>query len=173
MKKLIPLLVASSITLLSNFALAGSFAQLGLGYSKGDNDGDIATGFAGLNVLGNIGARLEFSKNISEHPEFSREDVSRYGIFATYTLPLTSRFSITPKVGLTKVDGKFETIEVVKAVSDSSTEFTYGLEANYHYNAMIAFFVGYTDYGNELDIKDIDTSKMDTKNYTLGIKLDL
>jgi len=172
-KIIIKVMLASSLALFSQAAIAVSFAHIGLGYSKGDNDGDIGTGFAGINVLGNIGARLEYSKNISEHPEFSKEDISRYGLFATYTLPLTPSFSITPKAGLIKVDGSFKIIDTLKTVSDSSTEFTYGLEANYHYNKMIAFFVGYTDYGNELEIKDIDTSKMDTKNYTIGIKFDL
>jgi len=38
---------------------------------------------------------------------------------------------------------------------------------------MISLFIGYTDYGNELDIKEIDTSKMDTSNYTFGIKIDI
>jgi len=143
--------IIASFTLFSPLATAG-FVQLGLGYSKGDNDGDIGTGFAGMNVLGNIGARLEYSKNISEHPQFSKEDISRYGLFATYTVPLTPQFSITPKIGLTKVDGSFKTRDVLNAVSDSSTEFTYGLEGNYHYNQMISFFLGYTDYGNKLEV---------------------
>ncbi|MBU1669007.1 porin family protein [bacterium] len=168
MKKII-----MSLVLAGGLAMAGSFAQVGLGYSQGDEEGNFATGFAGINVLGNIGLRLEYTKNISEHAEFSKEDISRYGLFATYTLPLTSSFSITPKAGLTKADGDFTVKDTVQTVSDSSTEFTYGLEANYHYNDNIALFVGYTDYGKEFDINSIDTSKMDTKNYTFGIKLDI
>ena len=162
-----------SLILAASLAMAGSFAQLGLGYSQGDEEGDFATGFAGINVLGDIGLRLEYTKNISEHAEFSKEDISRYGLFATYTLPLTPSFSLTPKAGLTKVDGDFTAKDAINAVSDSSTEFTYGLEANYQYNDSIALFVGYTDYGNKLDINSIDISKMDTKNYTFGIKLDI
>lgn len=162
-----------SLVLVGSLAMAGGFAQVGLGYSQGDDDGDYATGFAGVNVLGNIGLRLEYTKNISEHAEFSKEDISRYGLFATYTLPLTPSFSLTPKAGMTKVDGDFTFSNTVDTVSDSSTEFTYGLEANYHYNENILFYVGYTDYGNELDISSIDTSKMDTQNYTFGIKIDI
>ncbi len=161
------------IFLISNIMLADGFAQVGLGYSRGNNDGDIATGFVGAKVLSNIGLRLEYTKNISEHPEFSKEDISRYGLFATYTLPLTSSFSITPKMGVLKTDGEFQVQDAIDTISDSSTEFTYGLELNYSYNELVSFFVGYTDYGNKLDIKSIDTSKMDTQNYTIGIKIDM
>jgi len=165
--------ILMSLILSGSLAMAGGFAQVGLGYSQGDEEGDFATGFAGVNVLGDIGLRLEYTKNISEHPEFSKEDISRYGLFATYTLPLTPSFSLTPKAGVIKADGDFTVKDTVQTLSDSSTEFTYGLEANYQYNDNIALFVGYTDYGNKLDINNIDTSKMDTKNYTFGIKLDI
>jgi len=154
--------------------MAGSFAQVGAGYSRGDNDTDNGTAFVGVNVLGNIGLRLEYSKNFSDHPEFSKEDISRYGLFATYTLPLTSAFSVTPKIGLTKTDGDFEVMDTVKTVSDSSTNFTYGLEINYHYNELISLFVGYTDYGNKFDsIGSVKASELDSQNYTFGIKLDI
>jgi len=162
-----------SLMLASSLMMADGFAQVGLGYSKGDNDGDMATGFAGLKVFGNIGLRLEYTKNISEHSEFSKEDISRYGLFATYTLPLASGISLTPKIGLTKVDAEFEILDTLETVSDSSTEFTYGLELNYSYNDLVSFYVGYTDYGSELDINNIDTSKMDTQNYTIGVKIDI
>ncbi|CAA6805755.1 MAG: Unknown protein [uncultured Sulfurovum sp.] len=156
-----------------SLSMANSFAQLGLGYSQGENEGNYATGFAGLNVFGNIGLRLEYTKNVDNHAEFSKEDISRYGVFATYTLPLSSSFSITPKAGLTKTDGEFTFKGVADEVSDSSTEFTYGLEINYHYNENVGLFIGYTDYGNELDLKNIDKDKMDTQNYMFGIKVDL
>ena len=165
--------IVISIILVSSLMMADGFAQVGLGYSKGDNDGDTMTGFAGFKVLGNIGLRLEYAKNISEHPEFSKEDVSRYGLFATYTLPIVSNISLTPKIGLIKVDGEFEVLDTLETVSDSSTEFTYGLEVNYSYNDLVSFYIGYTDYGNELDIDKIDTSKMDTQNYTIGVKIDI
>ena len=168
--------VVISLMLAGSLAMAGGFAQIGLGYSQGNEEGDFATGFAGVNVLGDLGLRLEYTKNITEHPEFSKEDISRYGLFATYTLPLTSSFSITPKAGVTRVDGDFTLTNAVTTVSDSSTEFTYGLEVNYHYNDNIELFVGYTDYGSELDINNLsntDTTKMDTQNYTFGIKLDI
>jgi len=166
--------IAMSFILVSSLATAGSFAQVGAGYSKGDNKTDNGTAFIGLDVLGNIGLRLEYSKNFSEHPEFSKEDISRYGLFATYTLPLTSSFSVTPKAGLTKTDGDFEFADTVKTISDSSTNFTYGLEVNYHYNALLSFFIGYTDYGNKFDdIGSIKASELDSQNYTFGIKLDI
>lgn len=166
-KTVITLLLASSLS------IAGGLApQVGLAYAKGDNDGDMVTGFMGLNVLSAIGLRLEYTKNFTEHSEFSKEDISRYGLFATYTLPLTSSLSLTPKAGLTQTDGEFQVKDTVETLSESSTEFTYGLELNYQLNRAISMFVGYTDYGNELDIKDIDTSEMDTKNYTIGIKID-
>jgi len=162
-----------SLMLTSSLMMADSFAQLGLGYSKGNNDSDIAIGFAGLKVFGNLGLRLEYTKNISEKFEFSKEDISQYGLFATYTLPLTSAFSITPKAGLVKTDGSFEFLDTLDSISESSTEFTYGLELNYNYNNVVSFYVGYTDYGNELDIRDLDTSKMDRENYTIGVKIDI
>jgi len=151
---------------------AGSFGQLGLGYSKGNNSDNFVTAFGSLTILGNIGARLEYTKNMTENPEFSKEDISRYGLFATYTLPLIGGFSVTPKIGLSKTDGSFTVLETLEKVSKSSTDFTYGLEVNYALNEKMYAYVGYTDYGNELDIKHIDTSKMDTANYTFGIKLD-
>ena len=166
--------IVASLMLAGTLLSAGGFAQVGLGYSQGDNDGDFATGFAGINVLGDIGLRLEYTKNVSEHPEFSKEDISRYGLFATYTLPLTSFFSVTPKVGLVKVDGDFTVQGAIVDVADSSTNFTYGLEANYHYNESISLFVGYTDYGNKFDdIGSVKASKLDSANYTFGIKIDI
>jgi len=162
-----------SFILAGSLAMAGSFGQLGLGYSKGDNSDNFITAFGSLNVLGNIGARLEYTKNISENPEFSKEDISRYGLFATYTLPLPMGFSVTPKIGLVKTDGSFTALGTLKSVTESSTEFTYGLEANYELNDKVSAFVGYTDYGNKLEVRHIDTSKMDTANYTFGIKIDL
>jgi len=166
--------IVTSLILVCSLAMSSSFAQVGAGYSKGDNDSNNGTGFIGLNVLGNIGLRLEYSKNFSEHSEFSKEDISRYGLFATYTLPLTSAFSVTPKIGLTKTDGEFEVVNTIKTISDSSTNFTYGLEVNYHYNEMISLFVGYTDYGNKFDdIGSVKASELDSANYTFGIKLDI
>ena len=161
-----------SLLLVSSLATASGFAQIGAAYAKGDNDSDMATGFIGLNVLSAIGLRLEYTKNFSEHSEFTTEDISRYGLYATYTLPLVAGLSVTPKAGLVQTDGKFETEDTLEALSDSSTDFTYGLEINYQLNSLVSMFVGYTDYGDELDIKDIDTSKMDTKNYTFGVKID-
>jgi hypothetical protein len=166
--------IVSSLILLGSLAMAGSFAQVGAGYSQGDDESDNGTAFIGMNVFGNLGLRLEYSKNFSEHSEFSKEDISRYGLFATYTLPLTSSFSVTPKVGLTKTDGDFELVDTIETVSDSSTDFTYGLEVNYHYNEMISLYVGYTDYGNNFDdIGSVKASELDSANYTFGIKLDI
>jgi len=162
-----------SLALVGSLVMADSFGQLGLGYAKGDNSDNFITAFGSLNLLGNIGARLEYTKNISENPAFSKEDISRYGLFATYTIPLVVGFSVTPKIGLTKTDGSFTILDTLETVSKSSTEFTYGLEANYQFNDKVSVFVGYTDYGNELEIKNIDTSKMDTANYIFGIKIDL
>lgn len=167
MKKILLSLLVSG-TMVS----AGSFGQLGLGYSKGDNSDNFITAFGSLNVLSNIGVRLEYTKNMTENPEFSKEDISRYGLFATYTLPLIGGFSVTPKIGLTKTDGSFTILDTLEKVSKSSTDFTYGLEVNYALNEKVYAYVGYTDYGNELEIKHIDTSKMDTANYTFGVKLD-
>ena len=161
-----------SFIIMGSLSMADSFGQIGLGYSKGDNSDNFMTAFAGIKVLSNIGLRLEYTKNISENPEFSKEDISRYGLFATYTLPLAGGFSITPKMGLAKTNGSFTLLDTVKKITNSSTKFTYGIEANYQFNDSISGFIGYTDYGNKLKIKNIDTSKLDTKNYTFGIKID-
>lgn len=165
--------IVISAFLAGSLLTAGSFGQLGAGYSKGDNSDNFVTVFGSLNVLGNIGARLEYTKNISENPAFSTENLSRYGIFATYTLPLMVGFSATPKIGLTKTDSSFTLLDTITKVSDSSTDFTYGLEVNYDINDKVSAFVGYTDYGNTLSIRNIDTSKLDTANYTFGIKINL
>ena len=167
MKKILISCILASSLLLSN-----SFGQLGLGYSKGDNADNFITAFGSLNLLGNIGLRLEYTKNMTENPDFSKEDLSRYGVYATYTLPLIGGFSLTPKIGFNKTDSAFTVFETFEKVSDSSTDFTYGLEANYAFNEKMSLFVGYTDYGNKLKINHVDTSNLDTANYTFGIKLD-
>ena len=152
---------------------AGSLVQVGAGYSKGDKDADIGTAFIETGLFTMVGLRLEYSKNVSEHPEFSKEDISRYGLFATYTLPLTPSFSVTPKAGLIKTDGDFTVKDTLETVTDSSTNFTYGLEVNYSYNDFVSLFVGYTDYGNKFDnIGDVKSSELDSQNYTFGVKLD-
>jgi opacity protein-like surface antigen len=81
--------------------------------------------------------------------------------------------SLTPKIGLVKTDGSFEVVDTFKTITESSTNFTYGLELNYNVNDKMSIFIGYTDYGNELDIDDFDTSKLDTANYTFGLKIHL
>ncbi len=166
--------IVLAIMLLAGTLSADFLGQAGIGFSKGNNDANHITAFAGANIFLGAGLRLEYSKNISEHPDFNKEDISRYGLFATYQFGLIPKFAITPKIGLIKTDGEFEALDVAKTVySKSSTEFTYGLEIDYYYNSFLSIFVGYTDYGKELDIKDIDTSKMDTANFTLGFKLHL
>jgi len=162
-----------SFLLAGSLLSAGSLVQVGAGYSKGNKDADIGTAFIETSLITTVGLRLEYSKNISEHPEFSKEDITRYGLFATYTLPLTPSFSVTPKAGLIKSDGDFTLKDGLEKITDSSTNFTYGLEVNYHYNDFVALFVGYTDYGNKFDdIGDIKSSELDSQNYTFGVKLD-
>ena len=162
----------SSLVLAGSLLSAGSLVQVGAGYSKGDKDADIGTAFIETGIFTMVGLRLEYSKNISEHPEFSKEDISRYGLFATYTVPLTPSFSLTPKAGIIKTDGDFTVQDTLVKVTDSSTNFTYGLEVNYNYNDLVSLFVGYTDYGNKFDnIGDIKSSELDSQNYTFGVKL--
>ncbi|TQV61886.1 MAG: porin family protein [Sulfurovum sp.] len=162
-----------ALALMGSFLSADSVAQVGLGYSQGANDEDMVTGFAGINLISNFGARLEYTKNFSEHPEFSKDDISRYGIFATYTLPLISGLSLTPKVGYTQTDGEFTLKNTGEKISKEDSKLTYGLEANYQFTQNLSLFVGYTDYGNEMDIKNIDTDKMKNENYSFGLKLDI
>lgn len=150
---------------------ANAFAEIGAGYAKGNNDGKLVTAFGSLALIGDIDLRFEYTKNISEHPEFTKEDISRYGVFAVYTLYLVPHISITPKIGMTKTDSDFKVKEVLENVTDSSTEFTYGVELNYDLSRSATIFIGYTDYGKEQDIKNIDTSKLDNSNYVIGLKL--
>ena len=167
MKKIILAVLLTVSTLTADF-----LGQAGLGYSKGDNGENHVTAFAGAELFMGAGLRLEYTKNFSEHPEFSKEDVSRYGLFLTYQFSLIPYIAITPKMGLVKTDGEFSAGDVEDA-SDSSTEFTYGLELDYYFSDFLSVYLGYTDYGKELDISNIDTSEMDTANYTLGFKLHL
>jgi len=153
---------------------ADAIGNIGLGYSKGDNSGNMVTAFGSLNVIAGVALRLEYTKNIDEHAEFSKEDVSRYGLFATYELFLLPALSVTPKVGLVKTDGEFEFVNSVKKITDSKTKFTYGLEADYYFNNQFSAFLGYTDYGDKLHgIGDVSLKEMDSANYTLGLKLHL
>jgi len=162
-----------AFALFGSFLYAGSIAQVGLGYSQGANEEDMVNGFAGLTLISNFGARVEYTKNFSEHPKLSKDDISRYGIFATYTLPVTHSFSLTPKAGFTKTDGEFTLKETAEKISKEESKFTYGLEANYQFSENLSLFVGYTDYGNDMDIQNIDTDKMKNENYSIGLKLDI
>jgi hypothetical protein len=150
---------------------ADVLGNVGLGYSKGNNDGNYVTAFGGVNVFGGIGLRLEYTKNFDEHKAFSKEDVSRYGLFATYSLHLLPSIAVTPKIGLVKTDGDFTLKDTFEKVSDSDTQFTYGLEIDYFFNDQFSTFLGYTDYGSELDIEHINSKDLDRGNFILGFKL--
>ncbi len=169
MKKILFILGAFVLSL-----QADAIGNAGLGYSKGDNGANYVTGYASLNVMAGAALRLEYTKNISEHAEFSKEDISRYGLFATYEIFLLPGFSATPKVGLVKTDGEFKFVDSIKKVTDSDTKFTYGLELDYYVNRQFSAFLGYTDYGDKLHgIGDVSLDDMDQSNYTLGIKIHL
>ncbi len=153
---------------------ADAIGNVGLGYAVGDESGKNVTAFGSLNVMAGIALRLEYTKNIDEHSEFSKEDVSRYGLFATYELFLLPGFSATPKIGLVKTDGEFEFIDTAKKVTDNDTQFTYGLDVDYYFNDQFSAFVSYTDYGDKLrSLGDVSIKEMDKANYTLGFKLHL
>jgi len=160
-----------TLGLLSTLLSADILGTFGLGYSRGDNDGNYVTAFGQTNFLAGIGIRLEYTKNFDEHKAFSKEDVSRYGVFATYTFSMLPLISITPKAGLVKTDGDFTLKEVAGKLTSSKTRFTYGLEVDYDINSQFSLFVGYTDYGKKLDIKEVDTKDMDRSNYMIGFKL--
>ena len=163
-----------ALTLFLANAQADAIGNAGVGYSKGDNGGDMVTAFGSFNVMAGAALRLEYTKNISEHAEFSKEDVTRFGLFATYELFLLPGFSATPKIGLVKTDGEFTFIDSIKKVTDSDTKFTYGLELDYYFNDQFSAFLGYTDYGDKLHgIGDVSIKDMDKANYTLGLKLHL
>ena len=169
MKKILSLCVLNVALMTGANASA---AELGLGYAKGSNV-DNVTFFGGLNVFSNIGARLEYTKNIIDGASFSKKNITRYGLFATYTLPLTANISVTPKAGLVKTKGSFDVTDVLKTISASSTDFSYGLELNYDYNSNIAVFVGYTDYTGKLNMANVKKSDLDRSNVTFGIKIAL
>jgi len=168
--------ILTTLALLSTLSLASDHPiEFGLGYAPGDNSGDVMTGFASIAVLGGVGARFEYSKNINEGDLFSKEDISRYALFAVYDLPITSNMSLTPKMGIVKNDASVKVGDVLDSISGSSTEFTYGLELNYNYNESMAFFVGYTDYGNNFnfDASRLDNTYLDSANITFGMKMGL
>ncbi len=163
-----------ALLLFTASAQADSMGNVGLGYSKGDNGADYVTGFGSLNVIAGVALRLEYTKNFSEHKEFSKEDVTRFGLFATYELALLPGFSVTPKIGLVKTDGEFEVVDSLKKVTDADTKFTYGLELDYYFNNQFSAFLGYTDYGDKFDsIGDVSLDAMDEANYVLGLKFHL
>ncbi len=155
-----------ALMLFAGSVSADFLGQAGIGLSKGNNGENHVTAFAGVEMMMGAGLRLEYTKNFSEHPEFSKEDVSRYGLFAVYQFSLIPYIAITPKIGLVKTDGDFKVLETAEVLSKSSTKFTYGLEIDYYFTDMISIFLGYTDYGKDFDVKD-----MDTANFTLGLKL--
>lgn len=151
------------LALFTNAIMASSF-EAGLGYVPGDKNGDMVTGFFGMKVISLIGLRMEYTKNISKNSDFSTQDVTRYGLFATYTLPLVKSISITPKAGIVKTDSKIDLGDAFDAITNDNTSFTYGLELNYAINNQIDIFAGYTDY-----TKDI--SNIDKSNFLFGLKI--
>jgi uncharacterized protein involved in copper resistance len=166
--------ILTTLALLTTLSLGNEHPiQFGLGYAPGDDSGDVMTGFASIAVLGGVGARFEYSKNINEGDLFSTEDISRYALFAVYDLPLTTSISLTPKIGIVQNDASIKIGDVFDSVSGSSTEFTYGLELNYNYNESMAFYVGYTDYGNDFDFdaSRFDSDYLDSANIAFGIKI--
>ncbi|SFV54568.1 hypothetical protein MNB_SV-13-1952 [hydrothermal vent metagenome] len=164
--------ILTTLALLTTLSLGNEYPmEFGLGYAPGDDSGDSITGFASISMVGGLGTRFEYSKNINEGSLFSVEEVSRYALFAVYTVPLTESVSLTPKMGLVKNDAEIQVGDVVNSVTGESTEFTYGLEVNYSYNDNMAFYVGYTDYGNSFDFDNFDTTYMDSANVTFGIKV--
>jgi uncharacterized protein involved in copper resistance len=166
--------IVTAVALATTLSLANSYpVEMGAGYAPGDDSGDVVTVFGGLGLWGGVGARLEFTTNINEGDLFSKEDVTRLALFATYNLPLTSYMSLTPKMGVVKNDAEVNVGDVVDAVSGSSTEFAYGLELNYNYNESVAFYMGYTEYGNDFDFDRFDSGYMDSANFTFGLKVGL
>jgi len=180
MRKLLLSAVASSYLFSAGLGAAtsifdNSIQEIGLAYSKGKNKDNYVTGHFEYSLLLGAGLRFEYSKNISEHPEFSKSDISRYGLFAVYNIYLPGTgFSFTPKMGMVKTDGEFELYDTYKKIKSKKTTFTYGIEANYDLNDNAAVFVGYTDYGNNIEkAKDIKLKNLDSKNVSVGIKISL
>lgn len=166
----------TTLALLTTLTLASDHPiEFGLAYAPGDDSGDVMTGFASVGVLGGVGARFEYTKNINDGDLFSSESVSRYALFAVYDLALSENISLTPKMGIVKNDASVKIGDVFDSVSGSSTEFTYGLELNYNYNENMAFFVGYTDYGNDFDFDAarFDSDYMDSASIAFGVKFGL
>lgn len=164
--------IVTTIALLSTLTFAGEHPiEVGIGYAPGDNNGDMITTFASMTVFSGLGARLEYTTNINEGNIFVKEDVSRYGLYAMYNLPITSYLSLTPKMGIVQNDSTISVSDVLGSVNGSSTEFTYGLEVNYNYNEKIAFYLGYTDYGNNFDFNNFNSDYMDSANFSFGLKV--
>ena len=159
---------------LASLLNASSMVNFGIAYANGSDSSKNITTFISYNVFAGVNLRFEYNRNIADYKEFLNSDINRYALFVTYNQALSNSFSITPKVGLVKTDGKFTTIDTLKKVTDSSTNFTYGVELNYDINSVASVFVGYTDYGHRFKkVKDIKASKIDSKNISLGVKINL
>jgi len=152
-----------------------SFSEIGLAYNRGEDKSNNVTAFYEYSLLLGAGLRFEYSKNISEHPEFSKTDISKYGLFAIYNIAIPgTSFYITPKMGMVKTNGEFELYDTYKKVTSKETTFTYGVEANYEFNDNASLFIGYTDYGNNIKSKeDVKLDNLDTKNVSIGLKIKL
>ena len=160
--------------ILASISNANSISGLGLAFSHGDDKSKNITTLLNYNVALGIDLRFEYNRNISDYKEYFSTDINRYALFATSTLPLGYSFSVTPKVGLAKTNGKFKTYETLKKITDSSIAFTYGAELNYNLSNKVSAFLGYTDYGHSFKkIKDIKASKINSKNITVGLKINL
>ncbi len=167
MKNLIlAIMVATSVS------VAGSISGAGVAYSQGTDESKNITTFLNYNLVAGFDLRFEYNRNISDYKEFLTSDINRYALFATYTQPVGYSLSITPKMGMVKTNGEFETLSTLKKVSDSSTDFTYGVELNYDLSDNLALFAGYTDYGHNFkSLKDIKKSEIESKNFSAGLKI--
>jgi len=150
---------------------ADIIGSLGLSYSKGENSGNYMTGFGQFNALAGIALRFEYTKNIDEHKSFSKENISRYGFFAVYPITILPYIDISPKAGFVKTDGDWTVLEGLKKFTSSKSKFSFGLDIDYYINDQFSAFIGYTDYGKKLDVKDVKAKDLDRSNYMIGIKL--
>ena len=120
---------------------------------------------AGIVFSNNFGAEAKLSKSIvpaedSEDGITAEADVMTFSIFATYSLPLSPKFTLVPKVGFTNFSTDLEVSYQGQSASadDSNMNFSFGFDVKYNFNPTANLYVGYTIFNPEFEDEDFDAS---------------
>jgi len=167
-KALSGILILSTLT---SFALANDI-YVGAGVSIEDadvaNNGQAFELSIGTVMENNFGVEAKLTKTISPSDEAvtstvtGEVDITTISIFATYNAEITPDFTLTPKLGFTNFKTNIELSDGVSSASgdDTTTSFTFGLDAKYSITPNTKLYIGYTKYDPEFKGLSFDANQI-------------